>query len=299
MTICTTAYVSGYTKDRLLSKAAGEVILVHSTGVYLRFGTEVFLLCDKKWGLLPIGITVDHFDRTICSLQLEVGQPILRENGLIIFPGGSMRLCPLPETTDTLCTEKPNPEAILQAAEELAALQKTTGLSMLVLPIILGRPCDAALWQNPYFSRAHHCLDKLVNVIQRDEFDEIERNVKALLGLGTGLTPSADDIFMGMLYVFCRLHHGDFLGISLFQILIMKYSGTHTSQISAAYLKAILHGAPFERMEQVYRGVCGTELLNIDKLVQIGSNSGSEMLLGMLIALRICGYDVSKKERSQ
>ena len=35
------------------------------------------------------------------------------------------------------------------------------------------------------------------------------------------------------------------------------------------------------------------------KLTEIGSNSGSEMLLGMLIALRICGYSLWAKEELQ
>ncbi len=296
MNLCTVAYVPEYSKNLLSRENTGEVLLVHSSGTYLRFGAEVFLLCDQKWGRLPIGILVEDYPRTIHALHLEAGQWVLRKEDQLIFQNGHMQLHVLPQSAETLCQIKPQSGLILQAAEALAALQKNSGLSMLVLPLLLGKQCDPNLWENPYFSRAYYGLDGCIKAIEHNDFDALEQNAQALLGLGTGLTPSADDIFMGMLYVFCRLHQGNFLGISLLQILIMKYSGTHTNQISAAYLKAILHGAPFDRMEQVYRGLCAEEPLNIEYLTQIGSNSGSEMLLGMLIALYILKYYIPNEE---
>ena len=66
--------------------------------------------------------------------------------------------------------------------------------------------------------------------------------------------------------------------------------------ISAAYLQAVIAGAPFERMDRVFAGLCGEEPLDIEKLTRIGSSSGGEMLLGMLIALKMCGYDAAQRE---
>ena len=285
------AYVTEYTHNDLQNVSRGEVILVHSSGAYLRFGTKVFLLCDQCWGALPIGITVDRFSDVIRMLKLEVGQPVTKSGNLLQFPNGCVQLV-VRQLIQALCRNLPQPHLIRQAAEELALHNKTGGLSMLVQPLVLGHPYDAALLENPYFQRAYQSFSALIQAMIEPNFDAVEGNVRSLLGLGTGLTPSADDIFMGMLYIFCRLHQGDILSVSLFQILIEKLSGTHTNQISASYLKAILHGAPFDPMERVYRGICGAQPLNIEELMQIGSNSGSEMLLGMLIALSICRYDM-------
>ena len=287
MNLCTVAYVTEYSTNLLSKATTGEVLMVHSSGAYLRFGTEVFLLCDQKWGRLPIGMLVEDYPKTIPALHLEAGQPVLRKENQLIFQNGSIELCVLPPAVEAPCQKKPQYDAVILAAEALAALNKKSGLSMLALPLLLGKPCEPDLWENPYFSRAYHCLHNCIKAIGQNDFDILEQNVPALLGLGTGLTPSADDIFMGMLYVFGRLHQGNYLGISLLQILIAQFSGTRTNQISAANLKAILHGAPFDRMEQVYRGLCAEEPLNIEYLTQIGSNSGSEMLLGMLIAFYI------------
>ena len=287
MNLCTVAYVTEYSTNLLSKATTGEVLMVHSSGAYLRFGTEVFLLCNQTWGRLPIGMLVEDYPKTIPALHLEAGQPVLRKENQLIFQNGSIELCVLPPAVEAPCQKKPQYDAVILAAEALAALNKKSGLSMLALPLLLGKPCDPDLWENPYFSRAYHGLHNCIKAIGQNDFEILEQNVPALLGLGTGLTPSADDIFMGMLYVFGRLHQGNYLGISLLQILIAQFSGTRTNQISAANLKAILHGAPFDRMEQVYRGLCAEEPLNIEYLTQIGSNSGSEMLLGMLIAFYI------------
>ena len=287
MNLCITADVTEYSNDLLAGANTGEILLFHSSGAYLRFGTEVFLLCDQKWGRLPIGILVEDYPGIVRALHLEAGQCVLWKEERLIFQNGSLRLRVLTSSAETLWRKKPRPEAILQAAEALAALQKKNGLSMLALPLLLGRSCDPNLWENPYFSRAYHCLAAFIKAIEENDLGVLKETVQALLGLGTGLTPSADDIFMGMLYVFRRFPQGNFLGISSFQILIAQLSDTRTNQISAANLKAILQGAPFDRMEQVYRGLCDEEPLNIEYLTQIGSNSGSEMLLGMLIAFYI------------
>jgi hypothetical protein len=52
-------------------------------------------------------------------------------------------------------------------------------------------------------------------------------------------------------------------------------------------------------MERVYRGFCGEEPLKIEYLTQIGSNSGSEMLLGMLLAWDVCQGQPSKEEETR
>ena len=296
MKICTTAYVSEYTGSRLMKGETGEILLAHSTGVYLRFGEEIFLLCDRKWGVLPIGISVENYEQVMCQLRLEAGQKALLEKDELLVPGGSFVLKRWSCSKEPAVESEPNSTRIAQAAEGLAALGKTTGLSLLVLPLVLGRAVDSALPHNPYFERAYADFKALTEAMQAEEIERVAHCTQNLLGLGTGLTPSADDIFLGMLYVFRTLPCDCETAVSAFRDTVSSFAAARTNQISAAYLNAILQGAPFERMDRVYRGLCGKESLHIEELVQIGSNSGSEMLLGMLIALRICGYHVSKRE---
>lgn len=299
MKLCTIAYLTEYSRKRLNSEADGAVLLVHSSGMYLRFGAEVFLLCDKSWGILPIGIGVEDFPETIRLLKPQAGQTVRLQGDALIFPGGRLTLCPLPMPGPGQGGGIPQKAMLLQAAEELAALQKMGGLSLMVLPLILGRACPESLKQNPYFSRAYTGFEQLMAALKTNDAPAAEQVTLQLLGLGVGLTPSADDVFLGMLYMFRKLLPNPGRAVSRFQATVFHAAEDRSNQISAAYLKAMAQGAPFERMERVYRGFCGEEPLKIECLTQIGSNSGSEMLLGMLLAWDVCQCHISKEEKSR
>lgn len=291
-----TASIPAHIRDLLRSGETGEVLLVSSSGIYLRFGEQILLLCDKSWGVLPIGIGVENFNCAVRLLRPQQGQLMTVSEECLIFPSGKIRLVLRQLSCQAVCSASPQIRYIRQAAEELAALRKERGISMLVLPLVLGYELRQ---QNPYCAQAGIYLEKLINSLISGKHGEIHTCIGKLLGLGTGLTPSADDTLLGMIYVFRLLPRNCPQSVIFFQETILQLCDGFTNQISAAYLKAMLSGAPFERMEQVFRGLCGEEPLNIYKLTEIGSNSGSEMLLGMLIALRICGYSLWAKEELQ
>ena len=69
MKLCTVAYVTEYSRKQLENGSLGTVLLVHSSGMYLQFDDAVLLLCDKSWGVLPIGIAVEDFQQTILRLK--------------------------------------------------------------------------------------------------------------------------------------------------------------------------------------------------------------------------------------
>ena len=294
-----TASIPAHIQKLLHPGKAGEIILVSSSGIYLRFDEQIFLICDQNWGVLPIGIGVENFKAAVHLLQPRQGQQVIVSENCLIFRLGNIRLIPENQSRSVVCSSFPQLRRIHQAAQELAALRKERGISMLVLPLVLGGAADDTLKQNPYCAHGHTYLSRLMIALRQGDNCEIRGCVEKLLGLGPGLTPSADDVLMGMLYVFRALPQKAPEGTQLFQKSIGQLCERCTSQISAAYLKAMIEGVPFERMAQIFRGLCGEEPLDIWKMTQIGSSSGSEMLLGMLIALRVCGYDVSQKEELQ
>lgn len=291
-----TASIPVHIRELLRSGETGEILLISSSGIYLRFGEQILLLCDESWGILPIGIGVKDFEKVVSILRPRQGQPVTVAEDRLIFPSGKIHLILRQLSCQSVCNASPQLRYIRQAAEELAALRKERGISMLVLPLVLGYELRQ---QNPYCAQAGIYLKKLIHSLISGNHGEIHTCIEKLLGLGTGLTPSADDTLLGMIYVFRALPFQAPEGVQLFPESVGQLCDRCTTQISAAYLKAMLSGAPFERMKQVFRGLCGEEPLNIYKLTEIGSNSGSEMLLGMLIALRICGYSLWAKEELQ
>lgn len=291
-----TASITDHLQNLLQPHKSGEILLVTSSGIYLKFGKQILLLCDSSWGVLPIGIGIDNFDGVTRRLHPQQGQPVSLREERLVFPAGNIRLINKQPPGGMLHELIPQTSKIRQAAEELAALRKQRGISMLVLPLVLGRELRDQWAENPYCSCARHYLDSLITAFDCCDGEKIRNSTEKLLGLGQGLTPSADDVLLGMLYVFGVLPEKSPKAVALFRENIMQLCEQRTNQISAAYLKAIIAGAPFERMAHVLHGLCGEETLDIQMLTQIGSSSGSEMLLGMLLALRICGYNVSQKE---
>ena len=288
-----TASIPEHLCGLLRSGKTGEVVLVTSAGIYLRFEEQILLLCDACWGILPIGIGLEDFERAVALLQPRQGQRIFAEKDHLVFPSGKIKLSVKQLPWEKIQVPIPQITQIRQAAEELAALRKPRGISMLVLPLVLGQEQSGQWIEDPYCAYARCYLENLIVAFESCDGEKIRISTEKLLGLGQGLTPSADDVLLGMLYVFRALPQTHTEQTALFQKTIAQQCDQRTNQISAAYLKAIMEGAPFEQMELVFQRMCAQKKLDIQNLIQIGSSSGSEMLLGMLIALRICGYDVS------
>ena len=161
---------------------------------------------------------------------------------------------------------------------------------MLVEPLILGKECSEVVSLNPYMVRAYPRLASLMDALVSGTKEGITSSVNALLGLGTGLTPSADDVILGMLYTFRLIENDAPKTVFDLKESVLNSCDKLTNRVSAAYLKAVINGEYFERIERVFAALCGSGTLDINEITSIGSNSGSEMLLGMLCAAKVCGY---------
>lgn len=268
----------------------GEVLMVNSSGVYLSAGDQVWLLCDISWGMAPLGIAIDNFEKQIARLSVEAGQEFCYRKNELIFSGRSLNLQPIEYSESPYFPEKPKAELVDQAAKKIVDLRKVRGISMLALPLILGNNSEDVGALNPYCARAYPLLSKLMQALVCESDVEIRECVDSLLGLGAGLTPSADDVILGMLYAFRKLGSDAPKSLDTFRKCILDMCDAHTNKVSAAYLKAVISGAYFERIEKVWCGLCGIEPLDTSCLIEIGGSSGSEMLLGVLIALRVSQY---------
>lgn len=119
-----------------------------------------------------------------------------------------------------------------------------------------------------------------------------EASIKPLIGLGSGLTPSGDDLLLGFLAgLWCgvwnkreRMH---FLG-NLGDAVIRLSRGTN--DISRAYLSHAARGQVSSRLADLAGAICRGE--NSDRLpalvesaMRIGHTSGMDAVTGLLIGL--------------
>jgi len=264
----------------LLRNSSGCVEMVNSRGVYLQLGDHHILLCHSGFGTVPNGVAVDGWDKLYPLLT--AGQPVQASKMALSFSSGSLELQleSIPKDTRVLC---PRENDLRKAIKLLLAQAKETGLSSLVYPLFTGETpklnvyCDMAL---PY-------VQALLQAIKEENPAGIFTSVSSLLGLGPGLTPSGDDLLSGLLYGLRHSAVRDRLACTALTKAIRELAPERTNAVSADYLIALADDAPFERMAAAWADLA----IGAAGLMEIGNNSGTEMLLGLLCAgavLPIC-----------
>lgn len=263
----------------------GQVLMVNSSGIYFTLADRVYLMCPARYGTVPIGISVEDFDGTVRKMSLAQGQRVAIADHVLTLPGGKwkLRLSVSTEGKEPICI--PDLQRCEHAAKELAACGKPAGLSGLCRPLLLGEPLDPAA--GLLCRQALSAMTALLRGLLDERQEEIVSGVSSLLGLGVGLTPSGDDMLLGIIYALNRSARRDSAAGKLLSDTVAAQAPSRTNRVSNAYLQAVAAGAPFERLENAWMGLDARFPPAEAKLLEIGSNSGSEMLLGLLLAAAV------------
>ena len=269
----------------LCKNPSGEVLLTTSKGIYLQFSSRVLLILDSTYGITPIGIGLSRFVDFATAINPKAGQAVSVSNGCIHFPGGTLK-----PQWDVVSAERysaaPIPQQIIRCAQLLISQCSDRSLAHMAAPLLLNQPLPAASQSNPYCAKALPILEQLLDALSNDNAERIHDAVKQLVGLGLGLTPSLDDILLGLLYGLMRLPRQKAVA-SILSEAIATYAPTQTNAISAAYLNAVAQGGCFERLDNIIENLGVNAPINIAPILEIGNSSGSEMLLGLLLAANL------------
>ncbi len=243
--------------------------MVNSRGIYLELSGIRVLLCDISAGVVPNGAALENW--SLLPGMLRVGQTVTVNAGCLQTQTCRVTLRLKRAACDTrICT--PN-ETSLQTARAILESRKTqTGLSPLIHP-------DEAN-DNPYCTLARPKLKGLLRALRIGDPTQIRQSTRSLLGLGTGLTPSADDVLSGLLYGLRHSRWREKGAVAAFLNCIREEAPGRTNGVSADFLCALCEDAPFEKLAEAWADPadCAQGLLSV------GSNSGSEMLLGLVLA---------------
>ncbi len=233
----------------LLQKdTAATVELVTSKGVYADLCGHKILLCSSEFGVIPNGISTES------PLRLAEGQQIACEDIQVTVAEDDTAIC------------IGDPVAMLQCLRK----DPGTGFGLLLTKQPLQPQCAVA----------KPLLQELYGAILKDDRQMMQNSVLGLLGLGKGLTPSGDDVLAGLIYGLRHSPVRDRSAVVYLAQLLKENAHRLTNAVSADYLCAIAGDQPFERLADAWRNplCCGP------RLMEIGSNSGREMLLGLIIA---------------
>lgn len=153
----------------------------------------------------------------------------------------------------------------------------------------------ATQWRDPIQVRAAAAVTMLVRSCRHEDQVLLRCACESLTGLGPGLTPSGDDVLIGFVSAL-RAVEGLF-GIerwvgTVCAVVNGVVNGVvegRTTDVAQSYVRHAVHGrVPRSVGEYIEALVCGTESERAAasrRMVRIGSSSGCDMALGVLIGL--------------
>jgi hypothetical protein len=165
------------------------------------------------------------------------------------------------------------------------------GLASLLGPLLLGQSAP----ETPLAQMALPMLRLLARASWQQNTTEIAQAVRGLAGLGPGLTPSGDDVLAGFAAVMALL--SPYLSIDAasrehIAAHIAAEAQARTTRLSAILLAHAARGEVAEHLGEMLLALASPPesssivLRAADRLLAFGETSGSDTLLGVLLALR-------------
>jgi hypothetical protein len=136
----------------------------------------------------------------------------------------------------------------------------------------------------------HDDAGGLCRALAQDDRQRAHAHVERLLGLGTGLTPSGDDFLLGLLAAL-HLPGGPARDSRRIGVHVLGCAGRRTHAISASALRHAARGRVRARIVDLFDALAHapvpTMLPALDRVMAIGSGSGSEIAVGVLAGLQL------------
>lgn len=180
----------------------------------------------------------------------------------------------------------PNPSALRRALPRLRDAMRMAAPKDTVADLALnGRPPDDG-WRRAAAEKAIQALDTLSRWLASAQEPLLRDAVRALVGLGPGLTPTGDDILAGTLLTLHALGRKTEAG--KMAVALKPHASEGTNPISLAHLRTAASGlgaAPFHDM--LNELLLGGESLDqcLRRIDAIGHSSGWDILTGILTTM--------------
>lgn len=279
------SHIGSIAQGLLTHEQAASVIGVTSRGVFLHLASSwvVFLSGEAQRGPLTLNCTgqVDLLKSITHGEKAEISP------GKIILPTIGMLL----DTSQAFPWQAPAlPTALLTPDERLAKLRLVAGLAHVrqpAIPVVTGfaQPASAPI----------HALTPQIQGLQGALAEQkrtgIVSSLAGFFGLGSGLTPSGDDLLMGFLLALQRWGHvlAPELEVEELTRHLLPLAYQKTTTLSANLIECASLGQADERLLLALDGIMTT---NPDPptcaaaLAAWGNTSGHDALVGMALALQ-------------
>jgi hypothetical protein len=273
------------------SACALRVIGLTARGVFLLAPPQQVVFVSTEHYRSPLTINLDRSCEHLG--RLAVGAAAQFSGTRLIFPAIEFAIslsehvvwhCPLPDTALRPPAEQRQTAQAIGAG--VLAQRGEDGLAAL-LPILLDQPAIS-----PLSAEQSALLDRLMTLrgaVQANDTPAVIAGLSGLLGQGRGLTPSGDDVVIGLLLMLARsLRLKSQAGSENMLKHVVAAAYQQTTTISANLIECAASGQGDERLIAMVDGIL-TGAPSIDECVEgaldWGSSSGIAALAGMALAV--------------
>ena len=279
--------------QKMLLVQAGVVSGVTSRGIFVHLESDwiIFLSSEAFCGPLTVNLPADSL-----RLQaLEHGLPVRTQAGDLQFPAAGLTVhtheaahwITPPKPLASLSAEMRKSRLISLAMQVLAA-RKSDGICAL-LAMLLDLPNQLSNGENLKIDTTH-ALKRLQQAIGSCQASQVIMALEPFLGFGVGLTPSGDDLVIGLVLALNRwgalLKPG--LEIEALNRSVVHKAYLHTTTLSANLIECATLGQADERLISALDGLLsGQPEIDIcaNNLLAWGNSSGCDALVGMALAV--------------
>ena len=279
--------------DSLATDQGGSVLGLTSRGIFIKTENKwlIFLSTESFRGPLTINLPMSGDSILPISrgmnLRITARQIVFPDIDLVISVQNPVVWQPQPPSAPPL-PESERRQRLISSAKQILAVKKGAGLAA-SLPRLLNFSSHPHLQTqdiSPLHADILHLQSEMISSSHLPSYESLI----SLLGSGSGLTPSGDDLVSGVLLAFNRWKDVIFDGQDLDRLnqQVVEAAYHKTTTLSANLIECAALGLADERLiEALDWLVSGREQepTHIDEMLDWGSSSGIDVFVGYVVAL--------------
>ena len=280
--------IGGIAKELLARCEQGMIFGLTSRGLFLQLssGWILFLSFEESQGPLTLTLPGDHS----VMRNVKIGSPVICSQDYLEFPGLELSI----SISDAVVwSPSPLPSQILSKDHRLSyldtvygILERNTPASPIIelLPYVLDKNLKPGLQVPSYLP----ILQSLQLACDSEEDHLLAQSLSAFLGLGKGLTPSGDDLVIGLLLGVNRWAYllQSNVDIEMLNSRVIEQARNQTTTISLNLIECACSGQADERLVLALDGLMTGSIgagACVNLLAGWGNTSGFDSLTGMAL----------------
>ncbi|SRR5579885_1183551 len=278
----------------------GTIHSVFSGTANLLFGGQLLTLHAREMPCAPNGLVLPLRARQKPLADLQVGMTAIIERGMISMPIPGLRLSthnsrswnPHPQLTPASCT----PERLAHNVDHLASLVMTRASADGLVGLThlrIDAPVPMPPGQPVLLQTAWPATERMLSGISRQQMPPVHQAAGTLLGLGPGLTPSGDDLLVGLMAATILLSEPLGLGTAFYQRLsaeLLTIAHGRTNKLSITWMEYARRGEVAEHLGRLFQALILDDLHDLEdaaiQVLKTGATSGGDILTGVILGCR-------------